>query len=85
MELGLLLETFRQGWLLNVHKILLVSNSAAPQLHPYLVYAIKSSAEEIAPVKCFFGINQSADSEVQVFNDMYQYSLPGDLLQRTSD
>lgn len=64
MESGLLLETFRQGWLLHVHKILLVSNSSDPQLHPFLVYAIKSSAEEIAPVKCFFGNNQNAYNAV---------------------
>lgn len=85
MESGLLLETFRQGWLLNIHKILLVSSSSAPQLHPYLVYATKSSAEEIAPVKCFFGINQNADAEAQVFNEIYHYSLPRDLLHRTND
>lgn len=63
---GLLLQTFRQGWLLNVHKILLVSNNSNPQSQPYLFYAIKNSAEDLAPVKCFFGNSQNPCTESQV-------------------
>ncbi|XP_024401124.1 uncharacterized protein [Physcomitrium patens] len=64
--LGLLLQTFRQGWLLNVHKILLVSNNSNPQSQPYLFYAIKNSAEDLAPVKCFFGNSQNPCTESQM-------------------
>lgn len=72
--LGLLLETFRQGWLLNVHKVLLVSNSCEPQLQPYLVYAIKSSTEDLAPVTCFFGStwNPCAETQTKLIVDKIQ-------------
>lgn len=66
MEPGLLLKTFRQGWLLNVHEIVLVSDSSHPQLQPYLIYAVKSGIEYLAPVKCFFGNSQNASGGTQV-------------------
>jgi hypothetical protein len=82
MSAGLLLETFRQGWLLNVHRILLVSNSSDPQLQPYLVYAIKSSTEDLAPVKCFFGSSPNPCAETQVHTVVLCFK---ELLERIED
>lgn len=74
MEPGLLLKTFRQGWLLNVHKIVLVSNIIDEEPQPYLVYAIKSRAEDLAPVKWFLGSSQNPSAGTQV-RDESQFVL----------
>lgn len=77
MEAGLLLKTFRQGWLLNIHKVLLVSDDSHLPLQPFLVYAIKCSEKDLAPVKCFFGNtpSQSIDSQVNaILKNFYLFN-----------